>query len=504
MLDLGSNSFHVLVADAEPDGTLVPVLREREMLHLGSAVARHGELPVRDREAAVDVVTHLTDLAHRAGSERQLAVATSALRDASNGPQVVADLEAASGTPVRVLEGIDEARLAYLGVRASVAVSSDPTLVLDLGGGSLELAVGTGSHVSWAASTDLGVSRMSAAVGEGPLTEREVADLERRVDEQLLPLVAPVAAAAPSTSVAVGGTVRALARVLAAREGRWVPATLNQLVIERERLGELTAELQAMGTSDRAELPGMKRRRADRAHVAGTILRRATELLGIDRLTVSDWGLREGTILQEVGFRDAPQAAAVRTGAVELVRSRFSPDPAHASHVAHLALRLFEGTRDVHGLEDGDRGLLRDAALLHDVGESLALRRQHHHGAYIIEHAEMRGLSPGETAIIATLVRCHGSRGVARSFPAYAAMTASEQRRTERLLALLQVADSLDRTRDQSVRDLHFQRRDGRLQVVLQGNDLRPARTELARRAALFTRTFGVELAVVDRLGTGD
>lgn len=503
VLDLGSNSFHVLVADADEGGALVPVLREREMLHLGTEVARHGHIPDAARREAVSVVTHLTELAKRAGVERHLAVATSALRDASNGPDVIAELKTATGTHVRVLDGIDEARLAYLGVRASVAVTADPTLVLDLGGGSLEFAVGSSTHVAWAATTDLGVSRLSAKIERDPIRAKDVAALEQRVDEGLRPVLGPVRGHAPETVVAVGGTVRALARVLAARTGRWLPATLNQFVIRPAELDELTAELQGLDAAGRAELPGMKSRRADRAHIAATVLRRTVERLGVDEVVVSDWGLREGAILRSVGFSDLPDAAQLRRGAIERVRETFSPDPDHAPHVAHLVMRVFEGTTDIHGLDATDRELLRDAALLHDIGESLALRRHHHHGAYLVEHAEMRGFSPAETAIVATLVRCHASRGIAKRYPAYAAMSDGDKDRTQRMLALLQVADALDRARDQAIEDLHFQRREGRLQVVLHGRGLHVARTEVERRTLLFARTFGIELEVVNRLGTG-
>ena len=132
----------LLVADVEPNGAIRPLLRERELLHLGGDVAGSGTISAAAADRAVAAVQHLTDLALRTGTDRSIVVATSAIRDATNRDEVVDRLSAAAGSPVRVLSGDEEARLGFLGVAASVALPDGPNLVLDLGGGSLELAVG--------------------------------------------------------------------------------------------------------------------------------------------------------------------------------------------------------------------------------------------------------------------------------------------------------------------------------------------------------------------------
>jgi exopolyphosphatase / guanosine-5'-triphosphate,3'-diphosphate pyrophosphatase len=388
-------------------------------------------------------------------------------------------------------------------VRASVAILTEPTLVLDLGGGSLELAVGEGTELRWAASTDLGVSRLSASVERDPMRRRDVERLRALVDGALEPLLPIIAGHEPHTIVAVGGAVRALARVLAARSGAWLPATLNQAPLDPAQLAATAEELRSLDLDGRLAVPGMKSRRADRAHIAATILERVVDRLGADRVVVSDWGLREGTILDAVGARDLPDAVSLRSDAVARFRRAFTLDDAHAEHVARLAERLFEGMTDIHGLPSADRELLRHAAMLHDIGRSIALRRYHQHGAYLVQHAEMRGFSPEEMAVVTTLVRFHASRGTDPSYPPLAAMSDVGRDRVHRLLALLQVADGLDRARDQGVHDLGMQRRDGRLELVLHGRGLAMARTEVERAFALFRRTFDVDLRVVDRLGMG-
>jgi exopolyphosphatase / guanosine-5'-triphosphate,3'-diphosphate pyrophosphatase len=493
VLDLGSNSFHVLVADL--DGTtLVPVAREREMLHLGRAVARHGRVPEDDVVRAETAVTHLTASAVGSGTEEHLAVATSAIRDAANGAEVLERLSLAAGTPVRTLSGDEEARLAYLGVRASVAVAEQRLLVLDLGGGSLELAVGTDGQVTWATSLPLGVSRLSALVDGDPIRKREVKALIRRVDDELAPLRDELTAMGIVDTVAVGGTVRALARVIAAEDAVWLPATLNQLRLTTDELARVRDELTRLDLEGRLALPGMKERRADHLHVAAVILGRVLERLGIDRFTVSDWGLREGLLLDAHGVTAPPEPDELRRAEIRRLRSTFPTDEDHLDRVASLAGSVFAGLRAVHGLDDHDADLLDHAARLHDVGETLALRRHPVHGAYLVANAELRGFAPEETAILATLVRSHRSRGIDRNYPPFASLSPNAQDRTRRLLPLLQIADRLDRTRDGAVHDVGIAVIDGVATVAPIGSDVPAAPLDLDRVRELFRSTFDLDL----------
>ena len=496
VLDLGSNSFHVLVADLDDDGGLVPVAREREMLHLGAVVAEHGHVPDDARRRAVTVARHLTELAGRLGATERFAVATSALRDAANGPEVVAEIAEATATDVRLIDGEEEARLAYRGVRASIATDADPLLVLDLGGGSLELVVGSGPTILWSTSLDLGVSRVSGMVRRDPPKKREMRDLRDRVRDEVEPLRDRLTDLAPGEAIAVGGTVRALARVVAAEERTWLPATLNQFPVPADELAGLRDRLAAMDADARAALPGMKAKRADRAHVAATVLATTLETLGLEGFTLSDWGLREGVLLEAVGAVTPPTRADVRRREVERMQAAFTPHDAHLGHVADLALALFDGTRQLHQLGPDDRELLWCGASLHDVGETLALRGHHKHGAYLVEHAELRGFSPTETAVLCSMVRFHRSRGLSTSFAPYASLRRRDRRRTDALVALLQLADRLDRTRDQSVTGLRVDRVDGTVVLVLDGVELHVVRAEVDRAIDLFERTFGVTVHV--------
>lgn len=498
VLDLGSNSFHALIADARSDGGLTAVGREREMLHLGAVVQQHGHIPDRERARAVETVAHLTELATRLGATRRLAVATSALRDASNGPEVIAEMEAAAQTTIRALDGPTEAALAYRGVRASAAVDAEPLLVLDLGGGSLELAIGTATTVDWSVSLDLGVSRLSTNLIDDPPSSADVKSLRKLVRGSVKPWVDEIAELAPATVVAVGGTIRALGRVTAAEHHEWLPSTLNELPVTASAISDLATRLVRMDADARGAVPGMKSKRADRIHVAAVIIDTVLDTLGVDGFVLCDWGLREGVLLEAMGVDHAPTPTELREREIQRVVEMFVPDDPHLPHVTKLALQLFDGTAPLHGLGADSRELLEHACRVHDVGESLALRRHHHHGAYLLEHAELRGFSPQQSAVLCSIVRFHPSRGLSRDYPPLATLSRDRRDEVERLVALLQLADGLDRARDQAVTGVAVDVDDDAVTVHLSGRGLRVARTEFARKAAMFERVFGRAVRLAD------
>jgi exopolyphosphatase/guanosine-5'-triphosphate,3'-diphosphate pyrophosphatase len=500
VLDLGSNSFHLLVADVDGPEVL-PVRRSREMLHLGRVIATDGRVPASVAARAVATVERFADLARRTGAVATVAVATAALRE-PNLADLRDRLARAAGTAVEPLDGVEEARLAHLGARAAVAVTDEPTLVLDLGGGSLELAVGHGERALWATSLPLGVGRLLPRLGDGPVDPAAAAVLTAEVDAALAPVLPVVRQHRPGTVIAVGGTVRALAVLLAARAGRWLPATVNMAPLALDELADARDALLATDTAGRAALPGVKRQRADHLHVAALVLERVLARISGPAAVVSAWGLREGVLLHRVGTPSVRDADALRDAEVERLRRAFSPSDPHPPHVAALAAALFDATAVRHGLGPRERRLLVAAARLHAIGAALALRRQQEHGAYLLEHAELRGFPPDETALLATLVRFHPSRGIARRFPPLTALGPADRAASERLLALLQVADALDAGHDQRLR-LASARLEGSTLVLAPeqgaGHDDPVIARAVTDRGALLQQVLGLGVALRTR-----
>jgi exopolyphosphatase / guanosine-5'-triphosphate,3'-diphosphate pyrophosphatase len=281
---------------------------------------------------------------------------------------------------------------------------------------------------------------------------------------------------------------------VAAEDAVWLPATLNQFEIPTEELARVRDELLALDLDGRTAVPGMKDKRADHLHIAGVILVDVLESLGIDHVTVSDWGLREGLLLDAHGVTQPPTADELRRREIGRLRATFPTDGDHLDRVERFARSVFDALQAVHGLGADDRELLGHAARLHDVGETLALRRHPVHGAYLVANAELRGFSPAETAVLATLVRWHRSRGIDPSYPPFAALAEANRERARRLLPLLQIADRLDRARDGAVHGVSIEVEDGTVTVAPVGSDAPAAPLDLERVSRLFRSTFDLDL----------
>jgi exopolyphosphatase/guanosine-5'-triphosphate,3'-diphosphate pyrophosphatase len=499
VIDLGSNSFRLLVADIEPGGALRPVLRERELLYLGGRLGDDGLLGAAEVSAAVAATKRLHDLAVRTGAQRIIAVATAAIRSAANRELILEALSDAAGTPVRLLDGAEEARLGFLGVAASVALPDEPHLVFDLGGGSLELTVGSGADVMWSTSLPIGTSRLHAGnVGEDPMSIESERAIRADITEIIGEAGSAIARLRPAAAAAIGGSVRAVARVIAARTLGWTPGILNQFYVTADEIRTTAELLVPMERDDRLQVSGVKESRADQIATAAVILDEILQRLRLERVWVSYWGLREGAIIDEYGSHEFPLGAALRATSVGRMAQRFVRDGAHCSHVGRLASSLFAQTRRLHGLAESDRELMLYAASLHTVGKSVAFNGYARHGAYLIEHSELRGFSPNEIAMLSSLVRFH-RRGSARSdHEPYANLTKPGKTRADVLIAILHTADMLDQALDQSVADVELRHEPGVVNIRLLGDDPHVRRDWAAKATESMARALDVTL-VFDR-----
>jgi exopolyphosphatase / guanosine-5'-triphosphate,3'-diphosphate pyrophosphatase len=461
-LDLGSNSFHLLVADVNADGTFTPVTREKEMLRLGDDVARHGRIPPETVERAIGAVRRLRRLADGVGAREVIAKATSAIRSAANGSELVDRIEAETGVEVQVIGGIEEARLIFAAVRASVVIEPAPALCLDIGGGSVEVMIGDAAGLRWATSLPLGVGRLTAeCVRDDPPSKGDRGRLDERVHAALEPLIGEVHARSPRMAVGTSGTLNDLVRmaVALARGEDELPTATNALRATRDELDALHHRIMRAKVSERRRMPGLEeQRRAELLPAGSTVLVTALELFDLDALTVSDWALREGIVLDAVGRHDpadwSDDPRALRRAAVAGLARRCRSDEAHDEQVARLALRLFDDTAELHQLRPRDREMLEFAALLHDIGQHVSRKGHHRHAAYLVEHGELRGFEPAEVEFLAALVRHHRRGDPKPSEPRFAGLSSGDRDRVRKLAALLRIADGLDRGRRQVVDDV--------------------------------------------------
>lgn len=296
VLDMGSTSFRLLVADVTRAGRLTPVTTEKAMLRLGAAVARFGEIPEEMADRTVLAARDFGLAAQTAGVERLFPVGTAALRDAGNGRWLAERIGIALGLPVRVLDGAEEGRLAFAAFRRRVLMGSGLALGADLGGGSFQLALGDETGPHWATSFPIGVTRLHREFVEGdPMPAEAIVDIRARVREAVERARPP--AAWPRTCVLGGGTARAIAKLALARRGKPEGSSINEFMLSATALAGLADDLVRSEQSERLSMPGMHKQRVDLIATGALILSTAAETLGLDGYVVCDWGLREGVML---------------------------------------------------------------------------------------------------------------------------------------------------------------------------------------------------------------
>lgn len=301
VLDLGSTSFHLLVAEWSPEEGLREVARSKSMLRLGASMVGGGSIPRGTVKRALTALRRLRDVAEREKAEFLWPVATAALREAPNGSRVAQEISSALDTPVRILSGQEEARVIFRAFQQRLRLDDHPLLGLDLGGGSLELASGHGRHVQSEVTLPLGAVRLRHEVGgSDPMSDRDIEAVRQRVREALEPhrqaLLRPGGASLPR-AVAAGGTVRAIASLLGARDGY---ASLLREGVPVEQIEDLAVHLARSTHDDRLEMKGMRRRRADILPTGALVVAEAARVLGLSELTLCDWGLREGILLESL------------------------------------------------------------------------------------------------------------------------------------------------------------------------------------------------------------
>jgi exopolyphosphatase/guanosine-5'-triphosphate,3'-diphosphate pyrophosphatase len=498
-LDIGSNSFHLIVAHVNATGRIDILDRAKELVRLGEAL-RSGVITPDIFDRGLDALRALKRIADRHRPDALLAVATSAVREAQNGGEFVRAVRDELGIDIRVIRGQEEAHLIYLGARRALDLAGRRVALVDIGGGSTELILADARECYFTVSLKLGVLRLRDEwQSSDPPTPREAAAFADRVRSALEPTVARVKAMGFDFVALTSGTAFTLAG-LAAR----MAAAHTQLngngqarVLTFRALCEVERRLLTLTHAERAKLVGVDTRRADTIVPGAILLRAIFELAAVDEATLCEPALREGIIADYVA-KNRPGIQLVeefpdqrRRVVMELARRSHYPEQ-HSHHTARLALSIFHQTRELHGLSNSDGLLLEYAALLHDIGFFISGNKHHRHAHYLITTHEMRGFSQEEVQVVALIARYHRKTAPKKSHPEYVALSREAQKKVVKLSAILRIADSLDRTHAGLVRAVRCTINPKTIELRLETDDDPELELWAARRKGdLFEELFG-------------
>src|SRR5471032_2104583 len=502
-IDIGTNSIHMIVVQVRPDLSFEVIDREKEMVRLGAGGLDGRALTPEAMHAALQVLSKFRRLAESHKVDEVIAVATSATREAENGGEFLQTVTQQTGIRPRVISGTEEARLIHMAAVYGVSVPGDVAVVIDIGGGSVEVTRGAGAAIELGRSFKLGVIRLTERfVKTDPLEPRDQRKLVRHIDAEAGKYLDQIARAGFERVIGTSGTILSLGAVASAAEGLAPGASLRNRRFTAKQIHRVRKDLVALDLEKRLRVPGLEPRRADLV-VAGAIL--VDELLrrlGATEITLCDLSLREGLVLDYISrhrkeIAQADRYPDVRRRSVIELGERCNYWPEHAQQVAKLATMLFDQTRSVHGLTDREREWLEYAALLHDIGVHISYEQHHKHSYYLIKNGDLRGFEPDEIEAIALIARYHRQATPKRRHEGFGAFGRRLRRAIRTLAAILRLAESLDRSHSQTIAgiELHDRGDDGLLQVRTTGD----AELELwaaTRHSAPFERLMGKPVRV--------
>lgn len=443
----------------------------------------------------------MKEISNRWEADKVIAVATSALREAPNRDRFIREAEKNAGIKVRVISGEEEADFIFGAVRAAVDFHGGSALCIDIGGGSVEMIVGTRDEIYFTASEPLGSLRLAQKFfGSDPPDAASIERCQRHIRKKLKRPLSSITSLGFDFCVGTSGTIMALAELASDKTSPdRIAAGLRWM--SRVSLGLLIPRLAALSAEERCERFSIDPKRGESVLAGAIVLHEALDRLDLDGLWACAAALREGIVERTLQKRRSgdESEAGVRDSAVLSLAERSNYERTHAMHVAKLALRIFDQTSDLHGLGDSERELLRFAAILHEIGLHVSFQGHHKHSYYLIRHAGLKGLTDDEVAIIANVARYY-RKAAPKAEDTNLLELAQEQRAVaQKLVAILRIADGLDRGHKQAVRDVRVRSLNGSVSF-----EVRPRTTAALeidtgqKRAKYFSRLFGrpVEFSV--------
>ena len=462
-IDIGSNSVRMEVAevnDGEPPRIL---LSERQVTRLGASVFRGGRISTEAMDFLSGVLNQMGIQYKRLEVAGVRAVATSAVRDASNQQEFLARASAALGADVEIISGQEEARLIHLGVRSRWPHARERFLIIDIGGGSAEIILSENERLCQAFSKPLGALRLQELfLKSDPPRESELHRLEEYIEERIASAVRRIGR--EQIDRVVGTSATASAVVCAVNR---IPRTRREEA-DRKRattpqIRNLFRTIRAMPVGERQSITGIGPRRAEIIVPGTAVLLRLLEAFRMPALFHSAAGVRDG-IIADLATRRVDRGVSQLTQdqrtVVEEMAEHYAVPLRHARRVARLTNELFLGLKAIHKLPPHYGRLLEAAAYLHDTGHYVSDTRHHKHSYYLVANSDMPGFTLTERELIANLCRYHRKALPTPEHPNLQLLDPEGRRATSLLNPLLRLADSLDRSHGQRVRSIDCQIRD--------------------------------------------
>ncbi len=460
-IDIGTNSIRLAVVRVEEGQRLTTLAIHREVVRLGEGEFETNQMTPEAISRGALVCSKFADVARGFEARDIVAFATSAVREAENREDFIERVREAAGIEVRVISGVEEARLIWLGVSSGIELGTRQAVLIDIGGGSTEVIVGGSSGHKMLESMKLGSVRLSNQFlgQDGPVSPETFAKIQHYVQGVATQVVRRVRGHGFDLALGSAGTITTLGDIIARRSPEAGGSQRNPII----RLAELRDTVQVLcrlPLEERRRVPGMDPTRADILLGGAAVIVTLMEALGTDRLTVSDRGLRDGILLdyllREGESRQQFESASVRRRSILQLARACNYEEEHAGHTARLAVRLFDEleAHGAHALDKRARELLEYAAFTHDIGAFLSHSNHQKHAYYLIRNSDLLGFDDREIDLIANVALYHRKGVPKKRHENLAGLDRAERRQVSILAAILRVAEGLDRSHLGLVKDV--------------------------------------------------
>jgi exopolyphosphatase / guanosine-5'-triphosphate,3'-diphosphate pyrophosphatase len=500
-VDIGSNSVRMQAAEVVAGSPVQVLAADREVTRIGSSVFNAGRISDDAISAVCDVLKRFAATYSALDVMGVRAVATSAVRDASNQAEFIERASAALGTPVEIISGPEEARLIHLGVQSRWPHPKQRILVIDVGGGSAEFIVADGGELIEGISRPLGAVRLTEVfLKSDPPAETEMHRLRRFIDEKFEPAMRRIGHTRFDRVIATSATAAAIVSAVN-RIGRSDREAADRLRARTSDVRKLLLNLVERNISGRRKLPGIGPRRAEIIVAGAAVFARVLELLKLPSMYYSVAGVRDGIIAdlaaRGVG-RELSRLTRQQLRVAEAMCKKYSVDIRSAKQVARLSTELFDSLRPLHRLTAENGKLLEAASYLHNVGHFVSDTGHHKHSAYVVMNSDMPGYTDQERMVIGLLCRYHRKSMPAARHEPYRSLPADTKRLINMLTPLLRLAVGLESTRQQKIASVECQvAADGPTVTVRGAGDIDLELWAAEREAETFRLVYGTPLTVV-------
>ncbi len=439
-VDLGSNSFHMVIA-RNADGELQVVDRLKEMVRLAAGLDKNNNLEPDSRERALATMRMFGERLKGLNPNNVRVVGTNTLRKARNSRDFLVRAEEAMGHRIEIVSGVEEARLVYLGVAHSIGkMALEKRLVVDIGGGSTEVIIGTGFEAGVSNSNYMGcVSFSQRFFPDGEITRERFDAAELAARQELRSSEKNFIAEGWDLAIGASGTIKAIHDIIIAQD-------LHRGGITRDAMKAVRNQICDLGHIEKLELDGLSERRRPVFPGGLAILMGVFKSLKIEEMIISDGAMREGLLYDLLGRM---YQLDTRNDTIEQMATRYSVDRDHAEEVEATAMELFDQVESSWHFDDSTiyRKMLRWTARIHEIGLAIAHSGYHKHGSYLVENSDMPGFSRQDQKFLWAMVRSHR-----RSFKTHRFDSLPEPYpvTAPRLAILLRLAVMLNRSRQET------------------------------------------------------